>query len=79
MKKRQAMRRARRTLCVLLPILVFSLAVLFIVSRRVEEARSRQETPSDYADAETIPALTQEPEEPDQEPSEPPESTPSGT
>lgn len=79
MKKRQAMRRARRTLCVLLPILVFSLAVLFIVSRRVEEARSRQETPSDYADAETIPALIQEPEEPDQEPSEPPESTPSGT
>lgn len=48
MKKKQAMRRTRRILCVLLPILVFSLAVLLVISRRLKDGRDRQEPPADY-------------------------------
>lgn len=51
MKRNRAMRRIRRILCVLLPILTVLLAALFIISRRLENSKSGPDAPADYASA----------------------------
>ncbi len=60
MKKRRAMRRTRRILCVLLPILLFSLAALFAISRHLESRENRTDLPTDCADAKDDTATLEE-------------------
>lgn len=71
MNNRRAMRRTRRILCILLPILLLSLAALFALSRHLERAGNRTEMPDGYASAKgntdtpkEEPALTDEDAEP---------------
>lgn len=62
MKQKHTMRRIRRALCTLLPILTLTLAVLFIISNRLQSREAGHNEPADYASAKNEEPISSEPD-----------------